>query len=641
LGDDSEDDDSEDDDSEDDNSEDDDSEDDDSEDDNSEADNSEADEPPPATPVPKPEPSVTLCGRCERFNLGALLSKESEEQSMGFLSSFANADCPFCRLVAEAIRRSWGGWDLARVCAHAKTPPTVFIHSRSPLSVKRQGRITHPQPRLLLAVDQQPENFQRNRPSLREVDRIVNRFVITEVEALPPSAPEGPGVGSDEWLLPRRHVGERVDPELIKSWLAQCRRHHKHSLKKSGGGGGGGGGRSSALFHPDFPFRLIDVVGECLVQKAEPCNYVALSYVWGLTPTVLEPGDDESVVPILLSTRANIKDLGTPGSLSESRQTTRATGRNPRTILDAIKLARQIGMRYLWADTLCIMQDDDSDRGRLVGLMDDIYDNATLTFIAAAGSDSDAGLRGVSHRAGRPIGRTKMTDAMNQQSFDLSLGLPSLCEEVRRSHWNTRGWTFQEQGLSQRCVYFTPDEMFFNCTEAQWREGYDYGEQQQAAAGGRREPTTIQIRTGPPVWNRNIRKDPDPTPYRYLGGRGEKLDVMSYQRTVQDYSRRSLKYNGDVLAAFEGVFKRYKRAGGRDDMTTRQTQGIPVQALHQAILWFPSPSSRRRVCVPSESVPVPPRFSTWSWYVMLPPPPPPHIPTRAALSDLTPVCLAC
>jgi hypothetical protein len=207
--------------------------------------------------------------------------------------------------------------------------------------------------------------------------------------------------------------------------------------------------------------------------------------------------------------------------------------------------------------------------------------------------------------------------------------LPSLCEEVRKSTWNSRGWTFQEQSLSRRCLYFTAEETFFCCSDAQWREGYDYyGESYYGGEDNKTKQkyyTSVQFRTGPPWWTNNLRRDLDPTPYHYLGGSGahdDELDILDYQKAVQDYTRRELTKQSDALNAFEGVLNRFNRLGrsaadddqeGKRDsaLGASQTQGIPTRLLFQALLWFPSAAAKRRVVEQNSSV----SFSSWSWYV--------------------------
>ena len=53
----------------------------------------------------------------------------------------------------------------------------------------------------------------------------------------------------------------------------------------------------------------------------------------------------------------------------------------PKTLSDAIKVCREIGMRYIWIDALCIVQDDPKDKARQMGR---IYKDANLTIMAAS-----------------------------------------------------------------------------------------------------------------------------------------------------------------------------------------------------------------------------------------------------------------
>ncbi|KAI2780455.1 HET-domain-containing protein [Daldinia loculata] len=538
-------------------------------------------------------PKYRLCSTCERLELDVLFRDETSQQAIGWISEYDDPDCPFCNLISEAVDRAWGTSDkgLAGKCE-------LFIQSRSPLSVQEDGYTRHPHPRILLATNQEPPKFHHNQMPLRQVDRVKTGFIIAEIESLPNDA-------SEVNYLPRREIGKHVDIALVKGWLDECQRHqHSRPSKEQN--------VDNDLFQPQSPFRLIDVDRDCIVEKDKRCGYVALSYVWGDTPTILCSGDkNQETIPILVTPRENIKYVKADKSLSESGTKSRLAGRIPRTVRDAMEFTRRIGMRYLWVDTLCIIQDDHKDRDRLIARMGDIYNSATVTIIAAAGRNSDAGLSGISPRAGRPIKPVPISTS-DGAVLNLSVCLSSLCEEVRRETWNTRGWTFQEQSLSQRCLYFTADEVFFNCGECQRREGYDY-----AVKGTINKEVKIEVRTGPPWWNRNLRRDLDPTPYHYLGGTsGRELDAQTYQIAVQEYTRKHLTYPYDIFNAFEGIFNRAEitRSAPLEILSIRQAQAIPSHLLYRALLWFPVHGAERRPCrTTGPSGRSTEKFSLWSW----------------------------
>jgi hypothetical protein len=66
--------------------------------------------------------------------------------------------------------------------------------------------------------------------------------------------------------------------------------------------------------------------------------------------------------------------------------------RLPATFQDAIECARRFGVRWLWIDTLCIIQDDETDWVREAAQMGAIYTNAYLTLSAAASTDDSSGM---------------------------------------------------------------------------------------------------------------------------------------------------------------------------------------------------------------------------------------------------------
>ncbi len=65
-----------------------------------------------------------------------------------------------------------------------------------------------------------------------------------------------------------------------------------------------------------------------------------------------------------------------------------------RTIQDAMTVVQRIGERYLWVNSLCLMQDSPSDQ-KMLAETDAIYSHAVLTTVAADGVDADASIPGV------------------------------------------------------------------------------------------------------------------------------------------------------------------------------------------------------------------------------------------------------
>ena len=63
----------------------------------------------------------------------------------------------------------------------------------------------------------------------------------------------------------------------------------------------------------------------------------------------------------------------------------------PATIRDAIRLARDLGLRFIWIDAFCILQDCELDKNAELRKMQDIYHNAYVTIIAASAKECSDG----------------------------------------------------------------------------------------------------------------------------------------------------------------------------------------------------------------------------------------------------------
>ncbi|KAJ5640995.1 HET-domain-containing protein [Penicillium herquei] len=129
-----------------------------------------------------------------------------------------------------------------------------------------------------------------------------------------------------------------------------------------------------------FPTRLIDVgdgthhprlvVSETYPPLLEASNnrYVALSYCWG-------SGEDAkhqfTTAKTTLNDRLHCIELET---LARTR-----------TLYDAVLTCRTLGFRYLWIDSLCIIQDDEVDWQKESVKMAEIYSKAFLTICVIRG----------------------------------------------------------------------------------------------------------------------------------------------------------------------------------------------------------------------------------------------------------------
>ena len=142
-------------------------------------------------------------------------------------------------------------------------------------------------------------------------------------------------------------------------------------------------------------------------------------------------------------------------------------GKLPKTFQDAIKYCRLLGLRYLWIDSLCIIQDSTED-WRIESLkMAQYYSQCVICVAATQGANGTAGLipfatpmppkmlRGSA--GGKSFSfyfRQRTVDVLHEED-GASKPLPLL----------TRAWVYQERLLAPRVIHFGPAELVFECRQ--------------------------------------------------------------------------------------------------------------------------------------------------------------------------------
>jgi hypothetical protein len=172
----------------------------------------------------------------------------------------------------------------------------------------------------------------------------------------------------------------------------------------------------------DIPyFILIDVRDMCIVDAPKGCQHVALSYVWGTRPN-------------FKLKESNFQFLKRLGSLRDS------SVKLPRTIRDAIEVVRHSGQRYLWVDSICIIQDDRGEhKQNALGSMSKIYGSAVFTIIAIEGGDANRGIFRVGGENNRMV--EKIGPGFTLASFRIYINVE--LDENLPERWNhlQRAWT--------------------------------------------------------------------------------------------------------------------------------------------------------------------------------------------------------
>ena len=130
----------------------------------------------------------------------------------------------------------------------------------------------------------------------------------------------------------------------------------------------------------------------------------------------------------------------------------------------AILVARHLSIKYLWIDTLCIIQDSVEDWHAESALMGHIYSNAYCNISATAAANSSQGLFLKRDVCERQQNRAFLT-------IDSVKSLYSFKEDlfwrvnVSNAPLNQRAWVFQENLLSPRNIHFGTKEVYWEYCE--------------------------------------------------------------------------------------------------------------------------------------------------------------------------------
>ncbi len=133
----------------------------------------------------------------------------------------------------------------------------------------------------------------------------------------------------------------------------------------------------------------------------------------------------------------------------------------PKTFADAIQITLNLGLSYLWIDSLCICQDDQDDWLAESAKMGDIYSNATCNIAALAAKDDHEGCYTMGPTLASSTlyfstrGKRYMTSKLSDtESRDETFGKEPL---------GKRGWVFQELVLSPRTIYYGAGRILWDC----------------------------------------------------------------------------------------------------------------------------------------------------------------------------------
>lgn len=379
--------------------------------------------------------------------------------------------------------------------------------------------------------------------------------------------------------LPSRRVGSpgsELTFSTIKRLTKNCVDEHEECRRSIDGG--------EQDSTPLMPSRLVDVgqldstsPPKIIITHGVQHAYLALSYSWGGRAALVTTKETLSS----LCERIHFDAL-------------------PRTIKDAIVTTRKLGFRYLWVDSLCIVQDDVQDWAHEAALMGRIYERAFCVIAATAAPSSDIGLfipRPAQKQAVMPcqpgnpeLGVMFFDDSSERSSHD----------PVEFSPLSRRGWVMQERMLARRTVHFLEHQVFFECrrgvysedNEDQFRDAQFNTKIYLARALGRMSQSSVRLDLGSPFQELRTGRLNQAPPIHY-----------AWCRIICRFSACNLTKSQDRLPAVLGMANLIKSC---------------VKGLYQSGHWFdPLPSVPQSLMWTAEDAslryPGYVRSPSWSW----------------------------
>jgi len=297
---------------------------------------------------------------------------------------------------------------------------------------------------------------------------------------------------------------------------------------------------------------------------AENYLYTALSHCWG---------SPEEAKKMPKTTRANLVRQQREG-IPVSYLT--------RTFQDAINLTAQLGLQYIWIDSLCIIQGDAADWATESVTMASVYGGAHLVIAATCGKDGNDGL----YPPRNPLRHINLNVGEHEPSKGSSVSVRLSIKSFRPGDWNhqawqfgtwtpssdfelplhKRAWTFQERLLAKRIVHFSPLEMIWEC----WTESScECGELQNEA--------NRRVYPGAKSKHREA----------ILDNCGVEERLKAWDGVIAGYSVRDITYYQDRVQAIAGIALQFDMdKGSVGTGLGRYLWGTWEADLPMGLLWY-------------------------------------------------------
>ncbi|KAM7190392.1 Heterokaryon incompatibility protein (HET) domain containing protein, partial [Rhypophila sp. PSN 637] len=236
----------------------------------------------------------------------------------------------------------------------------------------------------------------------------------------------------------------------------------------------------------------------------------------------------------------------------------------PKTYQDSLVVAQALGFKYIWIDSLCIIQDNEEDWLSQSALMERVYQNSACNIAATWADDSQKGCFSKRDPAISSLATITTCKTADGRPIEFQLGDVELTErEFDEAPLNSRAWVLQERYLSRRQISFAKSQVYWECHELRALEQFPARLSGEMYIGG--NPYTVLTK---PTFHPEAVMDEGDI-------RQEWSDV------VDTYSGMKLTKLSDRAIALSGVAG-YARSLNNDEYLA----GLLRKSLEQQLCWY-------------------------------------------------------
>jgi hypothetical protein len=279
----------------------------------------------------------------------------------------------------------------------------------------------------------------------------------------------------------------------------------------------------------------------------------------------------------------------------------------PEIFQEAIFASRQLGVRYLWIDSLCIIQDEDdpTDWAYEASLMSKVYSNSYCN-LSASDTDEDSNTL-FRHRDVRNLQPTHVR--LCTTGFDK--GADSvICRLIYNKFWEVnvsacpiqkRGWVYQERVLAPRIIHFGHNQLFWECREQRLCEQYPRGLPQTLSGY-----SNLKFKQFMDFERIGLELAPQDLYPDSLNQNDACFRIWA--SVVNGYSGTTLTNTTDKLIAISGIAKSFADVTGQTYVA-----GMWRESLEHALIWRNPDRAACEVNGTLLSQPTTWRAPSWSW----------------------------